>query len=194
MTLAETTDDGALVDAIGAGCTRSLAEAYERYGRAVFETARCLLGQRALAEEVVQDVFVKLWDQPERFDRTRGTLRGFLTTLAHSRAIDVARSEGARRRREEREARLTGRDFAVVGTEHETVVADRLCDALGGLRDTEREAVAMAYLSGYSYREVASRLGVPEGTVKNRIRTGLARLREELASDEDALELVAATA
>lgn len=194
MTREAIAQDRALVDAIGAGCTQALGEAYDRHSRAVFETARCLVGQRVLAEEVVQDVFVKLWDRPDRFDSTRGTLKSFVTTLAYGRAVDVARSEGARRRREEREARLTRRDFTIAGAEHDTIVTDRLRDALARLRDTERDAIVMAYFSGYSYREVASRLGVPEGTVKNRIRTGLARLREQLAADEDLLTPMAVSA
>jgi RNA polymerase sigma-70 factor (ECF subfamily) len=194
MTREAIAQDRALVDAIGAGCTQALGEAYDRHSRAVFETARCLVGQRVLAEEVVQDVFVKLWDRPDRFDSTRGTLKSFVTTLAYGRAVDVARSEGARRRREEREARLTRRDFTIAGAEHDTIVTDRLRDALARLRDTERDAIVMAYFSGYSYREVASQLGVPEGTVKNRIRTGLARLREQLAADEDLLTPMAVSA
>ena len=194
MTREAIAQDRALVDAIGAGCTQALGEAYDRHSRAVFETARCLVGQRVLAEEVVQDVFVKLWDRPDRFDSTRGTLKSFVTTLAYGRAVDVARSEGARRRREEREARLTRRDFTIAGAEHDTIVTDRLRDALARLRDTERDAIVMAYFSGYSYREVASQLGVPEGTVKNRIRTGLARLREQLAADEDLLAPMAVSA
>jgi RNA polymerase sigma-70 factor (ECF subfamily) len=186
--------DHALVEAIAGGCTEALREAYERHGRSVFETARALLGQRARAEEVVQDVFVKLWDKPDRFDESRGTLRAFLNTLSYCRAIDVARSEGARRRREEREARLTGRSLTVVDAAQAAIVSDELRDALGRLCATEREAIEMAYFGGYSYREVATRLAVPEGTVKNRIRSGLASLRELLAPDDEAVELMVATA
>ncbi len=186
--------DQALVDAIGDGSTEALREVYDRYGRGVFETARGLLGQRALAEEVVQDVFVKLWDRPERFDASRATLKRYLNTLAYGRAVDVARSEGARRRREEREARLTGRDFTTAGVEHEAILNDQLRDALATLRTTEREAITMAYFLGYSYRDVAAHLGVPEGTVKNRIRTGLQRLREHLTSDADLLAPLAVSA
>jgi RNA polymerase sigma-70 factor (ECF subfamily) len=187
-------EDRSLVVAIGTGCTSALAVAYDRNSHVLFDTARCLVGQRALAEEVVQDVFVKLWNSPGRFDASRGTLKSYLTTLAYGRAVDVARSEGARRRREEREARLTGRDFTIAGADHDTIVTDELRDALATLRETEREAIAMAYFFGYSYREVASRLDVPEGTVKNRIRTGLARLREHFADDADLLVPMAVSA
>src|SRR5262245_8176892 len=186
--------DHALVEAIAGGCTDALREAYERHGRSVFETARALLGQRALAEEVVQDVFVRLWDKPERFDESRGTLRAFLNTLSYCRAIDVARSEGARRRREECEARLSGRTLTVTDTAQVAILSDEVREAVGRLCATEREAIEMAYFGGYSYREVATRLAVPEGTVKNRIRSGLAHLRELLATDEAALELLAVSA
>jgi len=186
--------DQHLVEAIAGGCTEALREAYERHGRSVFETAGALLGQRALAEEVVQDVFVRLWDRPERFDESRGTLRAFLNTLAYCRAVDVARSEGARRRREEREARLSGCELTVADTAHSAIVSEQVRVALATLGPAEHEAIEMAYFQGYSYREVAERLGVPEGTVKNRIRTGLARLREHLTVDDESAELMVATA
>lgn len=173
-------DDAALVRSVAEQCTESLREIYDRHSRAIFETARCILGQRALAEEVVQDVMLKLWNRPERFDPARGTLRAYLTTLAHGCAIDLARSESARSRREEREARLADRQFTVSTGDDLSLLRREVREAVDQLKPAERQAIALAYFVGYSYREVASRLGVPEGTVKNRIRSGLARLRSML--------------
>lgn len=172
------------VAGIARGDGAALAAAYEKHSHAVFEVARGVLGQRLLAEEVVQDVFVTLWNKPERYDGNRGSLRAFLVTVAHGRSIDIARSEGARRRREEREARLARRDESGGAPPVDLATTQDIHDALEGLRQDEREAIAMAYFLGYSYREVAAELGVPEGTIKNRIRKGLARLRDQLDTPE----------
>lgn len=172
------------VAGIARGDGAALAAAYEKHSHAVFEVARGVLGQRLLAEEVVQDVFVTLWNKPERYDGNRGSLRAFLLTVAHGRSIDIARSEGARRRREEREARLARRDESSGTPPVDLATTQDIHDALEGLRQDEREAIAMAYFLGYSYREVAAELGVPEGTIKNRIRKGLARLRDQLDTPE----------
>lgn len=178
-------EDVDVVGQIARGQTDALGTAYREHSHAVFELARCLIGQRPVAEDVVQDVFLRLWDHPERYDAERGSLRAFLLTITYGRSIDVARSESARRRREEREARLDGGTRGVRDDQEEHLAtADEVRDALGGLRDTEREAIALAYFFGYSYREVAAKLGIPEGTIKNRIRKGLERLRQQLTVEE----------
>jgi RNA polymerase sigma-70 factor (ECF subfamily) len=174
--------DAPLVAALGRRDHDAMAELYSRHATAVFDFARCTLGQRPLAEEVVQDVFVQLWRRPERFDPQRGSLRSYLLTLAHGRSVDVIRSETARRRRDERE----GRGRAVVAESYDVgwAEADEVHDALAELSPEQRQAIGLAYFLGYSYREVAARLGVPEGTVKNRIRTGLGCLRARLVADQ----------
>ena len=177
-------EDREVVDGIAEGRAEALSTAYARHSRAVFELARSVVIQRPLAEEVVQDVFLRLWNQPERYDPARGSLRAYLLTITYGRSVDLARSEGARRRREEREARLAGRGAPAGPPEAELAVAHEVREALGQLRTGEREAIALAYFLGYSYREVAAKLGVPEGTIKNRIRKGLARLRDELTPEE----------
>jgi RNA polymerase sigma-70 factor (ECF subfamily) len=177
-------DDLAIVDGIARAHTDALALAYAKHAHAVFEMARCLVGQRPIAEEIVQDVFLRLWDHPERYDPARGSLRAFLLTITYGRSIDVARSESARRRREEREARLDGMARATLDDTEDVATSHELRDALEGLQETEREAIALAYFLGLSYREVASQLGIPEGTIKNRIRKGLERLRLQLTVEE----------
>src|SRR3954467_10134924 len=93
--------DAALVVAIGRWRQEALAEAYRRHGGAVFALARRLLADATLAEEVVQEVFLRLWTLPDRFDAERGSLRSFLLAQSHGRAVDLLRSESSRRRREE---------------------------------------------------------------------------------------------
>ena len=175
--------DAALAVGIARYRQDSLAEAYRRHAGAVYGLARRLLGIEPLAEEVVQEVFLRLWNQPDRYDPARGSLRSFLLAHAHGRAVDMMRSEGARRQREEREARITaegGYDL-----DHEVwdiATAERVRSALGNLPHGERSAIELAYFGGLTYREAATRLGEPEGTVKSRIRSGLKRLRGELTA------------
>jgi len=160
----------------------ALAEAYRRHAGAVFGLARRLLRDRGAAEEIVQEVFVRLWNTPERFDPERGTMRSFLLAQAHGRAVDQLRSDSARRRREEREARQTAQ--AGYDVEHEVgdiIVAGQVRKVLGALPYTERRPIELAYFRGHTYREVASLLGEPEGTVKSRIRSGLKRMHSQLA-------------
>jgi len=177
-----TLGDAALVVAIGRWRQDALAEAYRRHAGAVFGLAGRLLGHRALAEEVVQEVFLRLWDHPDRFDADRGSLRSYLLAQCHGRSVDLIRSESSRRIREERQHRQQAE--AGYDLEHEVwdiVVGDQVRDALGRLSDVERQAIELAYFGGHTYKEVARMLGEPEGTVKTRIRSGLRRLRAGLA-------------
>lgn len=174
--------DAQLVVAIGRWRQEALAEAYRRHAGSVFALASRVLASRNLAEEVVQEVFIRLWDNAERFDPDRGSLRSWLLAQTHGRAVDLLRSESARRGREEREHR--GRAESGYDLEHEVwdlAVADQVREALATLPVDERRAIELAYFRGLTYREVAVELDQPEGTVKSRIRAGLRRLREGLA-------------
>ena len=119
MTRADLQDasDAALVVAIGRWRQEALAETYRRHAGAVFGLARRLLADDTIAEEIVQEVFLRIWQQPEKFDPERGSLRSYLLALTHGRTVDVLRSETSRRRREEREARSTaeaGYDLSLI--------------------------------------------------------------------------------
>ena len=175
--------DATLVVAIGRYRQEALAEAYRRHAGAVFGLARRLLSEVALAEEVVQEVFLRLWNQPDRFDAERGSLRSYLLAMTHGRAVDLLRSEGSRRVREERDARMTAE--AGYDLEHEVwdlATSASVRQALGELRDDERRAIELAYFGGHTYKEVAALLDEPEGTIKGRIRSGLKRLRVEMVA------------
>jgi RNA polymerase sigma-70 factor (ECF subfamily) len=159
----------------------ALAEAYRRHGDAAFGLAVRILGDHTLAEDVVQEIFLRLWNEPEKFDPSRGSLRGFMMASVHSRAIDLVRAESSRRAREARHVRLRVEPAYDLEREiWDLTIAEQIRRSLEVLSDDERCAIELAYLDGHSYREVATLLDQPEGTVKSRIRVGLRRLRDAL--------------
>jgi len=177
----ESMSDNALVVAVARFDEEALRVLYDRHGRAVFGLARRLLGDAARAEELLQDVFVRLWQRPERFDAGRGELRGFLLRETHGRAVDRLRSDAARTRREDRHQREQIDHAADIEREVWDIIrTEKMKDAIATLSPGERDAIMLAYFDGYTYREVAVRLGEPEGTIKSRIRLGLKKLADKL--------------
>jgi RNA polymerase sigma-70 factor (ECF subfamily) len=175
------TDDVGLMIAIARYNADAFAEAYRRHAGAVFGLCQRLLWERALAEELVQEIFLRLWEQPERFDQARGSLRSFLLMDSHARAVDRIRSDTRRKEREERSARAEMVADYDLGLEaYDLDIAEQVREALATLSDGERRALELAYFGGHTYREVARILDEPEGTIKSRIRTGLTRLRAQL--------------
>jgi RNA polymerase sigma-70 factor, ECF subfamily len=169
-----------------AGDEHALREAYRAHAPAVLGLATRVLGDPTAAEDVLQDVFVRLWERPDGYDPDRGRLRSFLLTMTHSRAVERLRAEESQRRR-------------VAAAQHEPVnssAADPAHDlavrsagtavrlALGDLPSEQREPIEMAYFGGLSYREVAVALDEPEGTIRYRIRAGMQKMRAVLQADE----------
>jgi RNA polymerase sigma-70 factor, ECF subfamily len=173
--------DTVLVIATAQGDRHALAEIYRRHGAQVHRLAQRLLGDDRAAEDVTQEVFVRFWREPTRFDPEKGQLRSFLLMKAHGKAVDLIRAESSRRRRDERDAFDASKPS--YDLEREIVdldIADRVGKALTTLPDDERKAITLAYFGGHTYREVAELLGQPEGTVKSRIRNGLKAMRRHL--------------
>jgi RNA polymerase sigma-70 factor, ECF subfamily len=176
-------DDATLARAVVARDEQALAELYRRHVSPCLGLARRVLNDRTLGEEVVQEVFVRMWRDPDRFDATRGSMRAFLLAQVHGRAVDLLRAESARRAREEREAfRSTTVDLDLEREVMQLAEAETVRAALADLADGEREAIELAYFGGHTYREVATLLDQPEGTVKSRIRAGLKRMRASLGA------------
>jgi RNA polymerase sigma-70 factor, ECF subfamily len=175
------TDDVGLVIAIARYNGDAFAEAYRRHAGAVFALAHRMLWEQAIAEELVQEIFLRLWEHPDRFDQARGSLRSFLLMDAHARCVDRIRSDSRRRQREERSTRaamVTEYDLDLEA--HDLEVGEQVRAVMATLSDAERRAIELAYFGGHTYREVARILDQPEGTIKSRIRTGLTRLRTQL--------------
>lgn len=179
--------DAELVTGIARRDHDAFAEVYSRYRASVGGAARRVCGDHH-AEEVVQDVFLRLWNQPDRFNAARGSLRTYLVMQANGRAIDLARRDSARQARESADHTRSPRTIADVeatamGTQDDT----ELRRLLSTLPDAERDAIALAFFGGHTYNQVASLLDQPEGTVKGRIRSGLRRLNLALSGDSSDL-------
>jgi RNA polymerase sigma-70 factor (ECF subfamily) len=172
--------DASLAMAVARWQEEALAEIYRRHAGAVFGLAKRLMFDAVLAEEVTQEVFVRLWREPERYDPARGPLRTFLLSVTHGRAIDVLRSEMSRRAREERSRAVAEAGYDLEQEVFDLTTAERVRKAVAKLPVVERKAIELAYFGGHSYREVAAIENEPEGTIKSRIRSGLRRMGREL--------------
>ena len=166
-----------------AGDDTALTELYDQYASFVYGLARRVAGSETAAEDVTQDVFVSIWERPEAFDPDRGSLRSFIGTLAHRRAVDWVRREESRRRRAEVAGRQPGLPPDVEEAATALIMAERVRVAVDALPDDQRVAVQLAYYGGRTYRQVAEDLGLPEGTAKARLRVGLRRLARELETE-----------
>ena len=170
--------DASLVARIAVGDERALQMIYERYSPLVYGLSRRVTASTAHAEEITQEVFVYLWQNPDRFDAERGTLRAFLGAVAHRRSVDEVRRNTRRVAREDRiGGDATNLDMIEIsdGVER-SQTAERVRAAVSSLPEQQREAVLLAYFGGFTFRQVAEQLGIPEGTAKSRLRLGLSKL------------------
>jgi RNA polymerase sigma factor (sigma-70 family) len=167
-----------------AGEETALGEVYDQYSSFVFGLAQRVIGDARAAEDVSQEVFLHLWEHPEAFDPERGSMRTWLGTLTHRRAVDHVRREEARRRRAQREA--SRRPTSVPDVDEVAtalVTAERVRAALDVLPPEQRACIDLAYFGGLTYRQVAEALEIPEGTAKSRLRLGLRRVAETLEAE-----------
>ena len=173
--------DEAVVALVARSDEEALAELYDRFGRVAYGMALRVLRDERLAEDAVQEGFLTAWRSADRFMPERAKASTWLLTLVHRRAVDLVRREDRRRadplpQTAEPAPADSAEDDAWLRFERERVQA-----ALRQLPDQQREALELAYYGGYSQSELAERLGQPVGTIKSRMFTGLARLRELLA-------------
>ena len=193
--------DALLARRAAAGDTSAFHALYERHGRGIYLLAYPLLGLEGVSD-LVQDVFMTVWEKAHQFDEERGAFRTWLTAIARHRILDLAR----RRARDERTLaasefaeqveRLIERRADVVDEVAMSVRRGRVLQALGALPPPQRRALVLVYFGGYTHRELAELLDWPLGTVKKRVRLGLDKLAvelghlspESLAAAEEALD------
>jgi RNA polymerase sigma-70 factor (ECF subfamily) len=167
--------------------TAAAEELYDRFASRVYGLGIVMLGNDAMAQDLVQDTFVKLWRSADRFDAQRGRLETWVLLVARSLAIDAIRRRV-----------LDARSLERIGVERETSadagpdeiaetedLAARARRAMGSLSDGQRAALELAYFGGKTSAEVAELEGIPVGTAKTRIRTALLKLREALGEHRD---------
>lgn len=186
MSATPSIDEPALVRLVAARDQAALAALYDRYARPMFALALKITGVAEEAEEIVTDVFCQAWRTADRYDATRGRVDGWLFMMTRSRALDRVRASLREQRRveaQEAELAVTPLD-RVADPEADAELAERrevVQAALGVLTPAQRTALELAFYEGLSHSEVAERTGEPLGTIKTRIRSALAKLREALA-------------
>jgi RNA polymerase sigma-70 factor (ECF subfamily) len=182
--------DADLIGRAAAGDARALEVLYDRYSRVVFSFALKTLRDRQAAEELLQEVFFRVWQQGGAFRESRGSFVSWLLSITHNMAIDEVRRRRRRPQKadsEEPETILaavadTGSDVedeVWLGTLRETIAT-----AMDQLPAAQRDAIELAYYQGLTQREIAEALGEPLGTIKTRMRLGMQKLREALAGTE----------
>lgn len=182
-------EDATLVGRIRDGDGEALEALYGRYGTPCYSLARRILCDEQLAQDVVQEVFLALWKDADRYDASRGGFATWLLSMTHHKSVDVVRrEENLRKRRSAAEAQAT---FAQPVAQPDdqawaSLRRDRVRAALTRLPEVQREALGLAYYGGYTQREIAGLTGSPLGTVKTRMFAGMKTLRGllEVAVDE----------
>ena len=165
----------------------AVAELYEQYGSVLYGVILRILGRRPDADEVLQEVFIRVWNHAEKYDETCGTPTAWLMRVARNRAIDCLRARRARGDVDAPEAQpldtMHGTTAAVATPESLAEAAEQggaVRDALAALPDEQRSLIEAAFFEGYTHRELADRFRLPLGTVKARIRNGMMTMRQRL--------------
>ncbi len=172
--------DEELMELVRDGDTRAFEVIFDRHGGVAFSLAYRMCGRRALAEDIVQEAFLSLWRTGARYDRTRGSVRSWVLSAVHNRAIDAFRRESIREGKTIADDGLAERMESPSRTAEEVERRDeahRVRGALDLLPADQRRVIELAYFGGFSHSEIAELLGLPAGTVKGRMRLGLAKLR-----------------
>ena len=175
-------DLAALLQASARGDEAAFTDLYDAASSRLFGLVLRVVRDPAQSEEVTQEAFLEIWRSSARFDPAAGSPMSWMLTIAHRKAVDRVRAAQASANRDDRYgSRSQERSFDVTADEAErSLDTQRVRRALDSLTETQRGAVELAYLGGYTHTEVASLLGVPLGTAKTRIRDGLIRLRDTL--------------
>jgi RNA polymerase sigma-70 factor (ECF subfamily) len=176
-------DDGELVRRLQRRDPQALAELYDRYGRLTFSLVLRVVRDAGIAEDLVQETFLRVWNRVAGFDAEKGAIAPWLLAVARNRAIDYLRSV-AGRERNALEFEETDHPALYVDMERDILASDKTRAIQGAMRklpENQRQVIELAYFEGLSQTEMAERLGQPLGTVKTWVRTALKHLRDELA-------------
>jgi len=176
----EPRDDHRLIARIRSGDETAMTELYEHYSRIVYAVALRVLADAAGAEDVLQEVFMQLWRSPQLFDSARGSLAAWLAVVTRHRAIDFLRK---------RRPTTDVSDLQMFTDAHldehvfRHTAMEKVRGVLNSLPQEQRSALDMAFFAGLTHSEIASKTGLPLGTIKTRIRTALMSLRKVMEGE-----------
>jgi RNA polymerase sigma-70 factor, ECF subfamily len=176
--------DAALVDRLQRRDPHALAELYDRYGRLVYSLILRVVRDTGVAEDLVQETYLRVWNRVQGFDAQRGAFCPWLLAVARNRAVDYVRSAGGRERHA-LEFEETDHPALYVDMERDLLTSDRariLRQALSKLSPNHKQVIELAYFEGLSQTEISERMGQPLGTVKTWVRTALKTLRDDLGA------------
>jgi len=171
-------DESALMARIRAGDESAMADLYDRYSGIVYGVALRVLGNTTAAEDVLQEVFLQLWRNPQAFDAERGRLPAWLAVITRNRAIDHLRK---RPPEEDIEGLAISTGVNLENTAAQRQAVEKVRGVLSQLPSEQRRLLEMAFFDGMTHSEIAEKIGEPLGTIKTRIRTGLLVLRKAFA-------------
>jgi RNA polymerase sigma-70 factor, ECF subfamily len=177
-------DDRSLAERLKCRDPSVMGDLYDRYGKLVFSLIYRVVRDIGVAEDLVQETFLRVWNRAQGFDAERGALGPWLLTVARNRAIDYVRSAGGKMSRGALELDAAEHPSVFVNFEAEVLSQDRarrVRGALERLNENQRHVIELAYFEGLSQSEMAERMGQPLGTVKTWVRTALKHLRDDLA-------------
>lgn len=170
--------DAALIERMRAGDQSAMGDLYDRYSGVVYGVALRVLGNTTAAEDVVQEVFLQLWRNPQAFDADRGRLAPWLAVIARNRAIDLLRK---RPMEDDIDELPISTGVNLEDEAAERIAINKVREALAQLPQDQRRLLEMAFFEGLTHSEIAGKTGEPLGTVKTRIRSGLLALRKAFA-------------
>jgi len=179
--------DEDLVARVATGDAGAFEVVYDRHARVAFSLAFRMLGDRAAAEDLVQDAFLSVWRGADRFSPALGSVRTWVLSIVHHRGIDRLRSSAAAARRElalQHEAHVGDQPERTEDRAIDGALAPSLHRGLDDLPDDQGKVVRLAYYGGFTHHEISEMLGLPLGTVKSRLRLGLERLRMSMGARE----------
>jgi RNA polymerase sigma-70 factor, ECF subfamily len=175
--------DEELMELVDAGDTRAFEVIFDRHAGAGYSLALRMCGRRALAEDIVQEAFLSLWRSGSGYDRARGSVRSWVLSAVHNRAVDALRRTGAKSGRDVSDEGIAERLAARDATDAEVERREesrRVRGALDELPADQRQVIELAYFGGLSHSQIAAMLDLPPGTVKGRMRLGLTKMRSVL--------------
>jgi RNA polymerase sigma-70 factor, ECF subfamily len=181
--------DEDLISLVEAADAEAFATLYDRHSRAAFSLAYRMMGERQASEDLAQDAFLKVWRSASSYRAERGSVRTWILSIVHNRAIDQIRSQASRRRRQEEMEASAPRSqpseaFAETWRNSQR---EQVREALGTLPPEQLKILELAYFSGYTHMEISNLLDLPLGTVKGRMRLGLKKIRDYFESRDAAV-------